>query len=87
MEVVLYIYRSNRDTYYCGITNNLIRRVREHRLGLSKYGKYYGFSEIVYLEWFTSYQDARVRELKLKSGGVRKNWLSIKFCLGLHHVK
>lgn len=84
MEVVLYIYKSCRGTYYCGITNNLIRRVKEHKEGKSKYGKYFGFKEVVYLEWFDSYEEARQRELVIKYGGVKKNWLKIQNSLGLY---
>ena len=85
MEVVLYIFKSCRDTYYCGISNNLIRRMKEHKEGKSKYGKYYGFKEVVYVEWFDSYDLARLRELQIKRGGVKRNWIKIQNLLGLYH--
>jgi len=78
MEVVMYILQSNRQTFYCGITNCLLRRWNEHKRGKSKYCKLYGAKAIVYLEWFDSYEEARQREKEIKRGGVRKNWLRLQ---------
>jgi len=78
MEIVVYILQSNRKTFYCGITNCLLRRWSEHKRGKSKYSKLYGAKEIVHVEVYNSYEEARKREIEIKRGGVKKNWLRLQ---------
>ena len=65
-----YVYMlANRKqgTLYIGVTNDLIRRVYEHREGLvESFTKRYGVDRLVYFETHDSIEAAIVREKKLK---------------------
>ncbi|MBT8257249.1 MAG: GIY-YIG nuclease family protein [Bacteroidia bacterium] len=57
-----------RGTLYIGITNNLDRRMYEHRNGLgSIFTKRYGLRQLVYFEEFQWVQEAIAREKQLKN--------------------
>jgi len=76
MKVTLYIIRGIlSDKKYIGITNDLQRRLREHRDGNSKGGQIIGDFELIYTEEFDDYASARKREIFLKSGQGRK-WIN-----------
>ncbi len=64
----VYIMASKRNgTIYIGITNNLARRVYEHREGLVKgFTSRYGVKTLVYYEVFESVSLAIQRETSLK---------------------
>jgi len=50
-------------TLYIGVTNNLIRRVYEHRQGLVEgFTKQYGVHRLVYIEQFDDIEQATLRE-------------------------
>jgi putative endonuclease len=54
-------------TLYIGVTNDLIRRVTEHRLKLSKgFTKKYAVDRLVYFEQFDDTENAIKREKQLK---------------------
>ncbi len=75
-RIILYVIRGlTTGKNYVGITNNLDRRLSEHRSGHSKSGQIIGEFELVHTENFDSYSEARKREIFLKSGHGR-NWLS-----------
>ena len=65
----VYILASRRNgTLYTGITNNLARRVDEHRRGnFSSFTTKYGVYLLVYFEVFDSPDEAIHREKKLKA--------------------
>jgi len=54
-------------TLYIGVTNNLVRRIFEHKLGLF-YGftKKYGCGRLVYYEFYQDIKQAIDREKQLK---------------------
>ena len=53
-------------TLYIGVTNDLVRRVGEHRLELTKgCAKRYGVHKLVYFEQFDDIENAIVREKRL----------------------
>jgi putative endonuclease len=55
-------------TLYIGVTNNLVRRVYEHRMGLVEgFTKQYGVHRLVYFEQFDDIEQAILREKRLKS--------------------
>jgi putative endonuclease len=55
-------------TLYVGVTNNLVRRVYEHRMGLVEgFTKQYGVHRLVYFEQFDDIEQAILREKRLKS--------------------
>ena len=69
----VYIMSDRSRTLYTGITNNLVRRVREHKLGIgSKFTSKYKTDRLVYFERFEDVHDAIEREK------VIKGWLRIK---------
>jgi len=64
----VYILASNRNgTLYIGVTNDLIRRVWEHREGVAVgFTKKYGVTTLVYYEVFEEISAAIQRETRLK---------------------
>ena len=68
MFYVVYIITNKRNgTLYVGITNNLKRRICEHRLGIIKgFSKKYGLFNLIYFEKFKYVKDAIYREKQLK---------------------
>jgi putative endonuclease len=67
-DYYVYILASHRNgTLYIGITNDLARRVFEHREGTADgFTKRYGVKLLVYAEAFTDIRDAIDREKALK---------------------
>ena len=65
----VYILSSRkRTTFYIGVTNNIWRRVLEHRSGLgSKFTKRYNLTYLMDYEEFNTIEDAIVREKQLKN--------------------
>src|SRR5262245_45012699 len=54
-------------TLYIGVTNNLVRRVYEHRTDLVEgFTKQYGVHRLVYFEQYDSIEQAILREKRLK---------------------
>ena len=64
----VYILASSRNgTLYVGVTNNLIRRVDEHRRGkISGFTKRYKVHNLVYFEQTTDVNSAIAREKLVK---------------------
>ncbi|WP_397445368.1 GIY-YIG nuclease family protein [Polaribacter sp. R77954] len=64
----IYILASQRNgTLYIGVTNDLERRVYEHKTGLgSKFTCKYSVYKLVYFEAFQNINDAILREKRLK---------------------
>jgi putative endonuclease len=72
--VVLYVLKGKTGKRYIGITNNLSRRLREHRMKTTKAGQILESYSLLHTEEFPDYRAARKREIFLKSGQGRK-WL------------
>jgi len=64
----VYILASARNgTLYIGVTNDLARRVFEHKgKFVAGFTRRYGVDKLVYFEEFSSINDARAREYTLK---------------------
>ncbi|HWA91834.1 MAG TPA: GIY-YIG nuclease family protein [Rhizomicrobium sp.] len=64
----VYILASKRNgTLYIGVTNDLDRRIREHRDGVADgFTKKYGVTRLVYFEAFDDIHAAIHRETRLK---------------------
>lgn len=64
----VYIITSKRNgTLYIGVTNNIERRIFEHKNKLVKgFSKKYNLDKLVYLEIFSDIKDAIIAEKKLK---------------------
>lgn len=70
-----YIIRCLDNSLYCGQTNNLERRIKEHNLGGSrsaKYTKHRGPVVLVYSEKYSTLHEAMRREVEVK------RWTKIK---------
>lgn len=74
MTLYVYILASKpQGTLYVGVTNDLIRRVAEHKQHLVPgFTKRYGVNKLVYWEAFDDYGAAITREKKLKRW--RRDW-------------
>lgn len=64
----VYILASKRNgTLYVGVTNDLVRRMSEHKAKLVPgFTRQYGVDKLVYFEEYTSILEARARERTLK---------------------
>ena len=67
-QFYVYILASKRNgTLYVGITNDLKRRVFEHKNHLvDGFSKRYGISSLVYFEIFENPEEAILREKRIK---------------------
>lgn len=75
----VYIMASASGTLYIGVTNNLIRRVSEHREGRMKgFSKKYGCNKLVYYEHYTDVVCAINREKEIKKWRREKKTALIK---------
>jgi len=73
--ITLYVIKGDKGKRYIGITNDLNRRLEEHRCKHSKAGQIIGDFCLIHTERFPDYKTARAREKFLKSGQGRE-WLS-----------
>jgi putative endonuclease len=73
-EYFVYILSNkNRTVTYIGVTNNLIRRIHEHRNeGINSFTKKYNVFDLVYFEKLNNIDLAIAREKQLKNW--RKEW-------------
>jgi putative endonuclease len=72
--ITLYVPRGNKGKRYVGITNDLNRRIREHRSNRTKGSQVFGEFTVLHTEEYTNHKSARKREKFLKSGQGRE-WL------------
>ena len=73
-QPAVYILASRyKGTLYIGVTNNLVRRIREHRHNLVPgFTQKYKVHRLVYYELFGEMYDAISREKQLKAGSRKK---------------
>ena len=76
----VYILASDKRELYIGITNDLTRRVSEHRAGLNpdSYSSRHGTSRLVYFEMTPDVLSAIRREKRLKRLSRRRKLLLIE---------
>jgi putative endonuclease len=76
MKKQYYVYivtNKHNSVLYTGITNDLIRRVYEHRGKLIEgFTKKYNVGKLVYFEIFRGVEDAILREKQIKGGSRAK---------------
>lgn len=69
MDYFVYILRTSSNTLYIGQTNNLQKRLKEHKdksNKSAKYVRYFNSIELVYSEKYSTRKEAVRRELQLK---------------------
>ncbi|NCN58460.1 hypothetical protein COW99_06015 [Candidatus Roizmanbacteria bacterium CG22_combo_CG10-13_8_21_14_all_38_20] len=70
MTYYIYILRTSSNTLYTGQTNNLKRRLKEHKSKSSKSAKYircFPDFTLVYSEKYQTRKEAMQREIQIKS--------------------
>ncbi|MEK7611970.1 MAG: GIY-YIG nuclease family protein [Patescibacteria group bacterium] len=68
----VYVLQDKNDKIYKGFTNNLARRLKEHRSGMSRTTSRMEELVVVYTETYKTLAEARKRELYLKSAAGRR---------------
>jgi putative endonuclease len=73
-QYYVYIMTNKRNTVlYTGVTNDLRKRVYEHKAKLiSSFTKKYNVNKLVYYEVFNNIYNAIVREKQIKAGSRQK---------------
>ena len=79
-QYYVYILSNKRNTVlYTGVSNNLIRRLWEHKNSTgSSFTKRYNVDKLVYFENFSSIDDAIAREKQIKAGSRKKKIILIE---------
>jgi putative endonuclease len=74
-EYYVYIVASLSKKIYTGVTNDLARRVYEHKHKVvSGFTSQYHIGRLVYYETHRSILDAITREKRLRLGAERRSW-------------
>jgi len=73
-QYFVYILTNKRNTVlYTGVTNDLFRRINEHKAKQIKgFTKKYNADKLVYYEVFESIEQAILREKQIKAGSRKK---------------
>ena len=83
----IYILLCDQKTYYVGITNNIRRRIQEHRQKKSLFTKKFSDIHITYCECYSNENEAVLREKQLKGWSRAKKELLIKGTLGINRIE
>lgn len=81
MAYIVYILKTSSNTFYTGQTNNLTKRLKQHRNKTSKSAKYlrsFKSFKLVYQEMLSTLSQALKREAALKKLSHAKKELLIK---------
>src|SRR3989344_879475 len=74
-QYVVYIAsNSTNRVYYTGVTNNLVRRISQHKEGFSDFTSRYHINKLVYFETYSDIRDAIEREKQIKAGSRKKKF-------------
>lgn len=77
MQGYVYILRCRDQEYYYGSTNDLIRRLADHRAGQVQSTRWRLPVELVYSEECQMLDQARQRERSLKNGRTRRKTIEL----------
>lgn len=72
MNWYTYILFCNQKTFYIGITNDLNKRLNEHRCGYSSYTEKFSDIKLVHFEKYPNRTEAERREKQLKGWTIAK---------------
>lgn len=79
MKCFVYILQCNDDSYYTGLTQNIIIRLLQHNKGYSKSTRHKRPLTIKYLTLLDNRTKARALEVRIKKMGAKKYLNLIKF--------
>ena len=65
-QYYVYVMTNRSGMFYPGMTNNLVRRIAEHRRGLSRFTHRYRMTRLVYYETTSDVTSAITRENQIK---------------------
>ncbi|OGZ33476.1 MAG: hypothetical protein A2Y98_03045 [Candidatus Portnoybacteria bacterium RBG_19FT_COMBO_36_7] len=68
----VYVLKNQHGKFYKGLTNNLSRRLSEHKRGKTQTTSQMGNLTVFYKEEFNNFKEARKRELYFKSAAGRR---------------
>lgn len=68
----MYVLRLDKKGFYTGLTNNIERRIKEHRTKRTGYTSKFKEKEIVFLYQLDNRKEARKVEIYIKEVGARK---------------
>ncbi len=68
----VYVLKDSNNKFYKGVTNNLQRRLAEHRRGKTKATRSMNNIAVVYTEKFDNFKEARAREVYFKTAAGRR---------------
>lgn len=72
-DYYVYIAANRSKTLYVGVTNNLVRRIDEHKNKIANgFSRQYNINKLVYFEQTNSIDDAIAREKQIKGWLRRK---------------
>ncbi len=77
-QYYVYIMTNHSGTLYVGVTNDLARRVSEHKMGLSAFTRRYRLARLVYFESTSDITAAIEREKQIKPWRREKKLALIK---------
>lgn len=80
-EFCVYVLRCSDNSFYIGQTNDLERRIEEHKKGKVSWTSKHLPIELIHWEFYHTREEAVEREQKLKTGFGRK-WLKENFAKG-----
>lgn len=74
IEAIIWVYilKGENGKYYTGITNDIARRLKEHRNGGSRSTRQYGAIELMWTKTVSERKEARELEVLIKRKGARK---------------
>ncbi len=65
---------STNRVYYTGVTNNIVRRISEHKEKGSKFTSKYHVTKLIYFEIYADINEAIKREKQIKAGSRKKKF-------------
>ncbi|MBP9856088.1 MAG: GIY-YIG nuclease family protein [Candidatus Pacebacteria bacterium] len=72
MKYFAYVLKDSQGKFYKGFTSDLSRRLKEHRSGHTKTTRFMDNPSLVYSEEFDTLNEARKREVYLKTAAGRR---------------
>jgi putative endonuclease len=80
----VYMLLCNQKTFYIGITNDLINRIKQHKNKQSFFTKKFSDVRLIYCERYQSKHLAAIREKQIKGWSRAKKQMLIKGKLGIN---